>query len=175
MQTPHRGVATTPHFLLGSILAFIIVTVVPFGASAHEVRPAVLQIEETATGRYNVTWRTPLLSGQPLPVVLRLPDEVRNLKEPVVRQFPDALLERRWIDTGANGLAGKRIQVTGLQLTITEVLVRVEMLDGRNWTTILHPSQPWFELSAAPSKLQVAAAYLRLGIEHIWSGIDHLL
>ena len=40
---------------------------------------------------------------------------------------------------------------------------------------IAHPSQPWFELAGAPSKLHVAGAYLRLGIEHIWSGVDHLL
>jgi hydrogenase/urease accessory protein HupE len=135
----------------------------------------MLQIEETAPGRYNVTWRTPLLSGQPLPVVLRLPDEVRNLREPVARQFPDALLERRWIDTGSGRLAGKRIEFVGLQATITDVLVRMKTLDGQDSTTLIHPSQPWFEPSGAPSKLRVAGAYLRLGIEHIWSGIDHLL
>ncbi len=55
------------------------------------------------------------------------------------------------------------------------MLIRVEMLDGRKWTTIARPSQPWVEIAAAQSKLQVAGAYLRLGIEHIWGGIDHLL
>ena len=51
----------------------------------------------------------------------------------------------------------------------------MKTLDGQESTTLVHPSQPWFELSAAPSKLHVAGAYLRLGIEHIWSGVDHLL
>ncbi len=37
------------------------------------------------------------------------------------------------------------------------------------------PSQPWVEIAAAQSKFQVASAYLLLGIEHIWGGIDHLL
>src|SRR5262245_25249285 len=69
MQTPR--VTTIRHLLLGAILTFTTVTVFPFPASAHEVRPAVLQIEETASSRYNITWRTPLLSGQPLPIVLR--------------------------------------------------------------------------------------------------------
>ena len=40
---------------------------------------------------------------------------------------------------------------------------------------MVHPSQPWVELTGAPSKIQVAAAYLRLGIEHILGGVDHLL
>jgi len=142
---------------------------------AHEARPAYLEIKETSPNQFSVLWRTPVLAGMRLPVVLTMPNDVRNLKEPVMQELADSMLERRWIDAGANGLAGKRIQFRGLQLTITDVLVRVEMVDGRDTSTLVRPSQPWFELSADPSKLQVAGAYLRLGIEHIWSGIDHLL
>ena len=111
----------------------------------------------------------------PLPVVLKLPDDATNITEPVSQQLSDSRLERRIINTGAGGLAGKRIEFVGLQMTITDVLVRMKTLDGRESTTLICPAQPWFELSAAPSKLHVAGAYLRLGIEHIWSGIDHLL
>ena len=109
-----------------------------------------------------------------LPIILKLPDDAENVIEPSVRELPDSLVERRIIKV-ADGLAGKRIDFVGLQATITDVLVRVRLLDGSESTTLVHPSQPWFELSAAPSKLHVAGAYLRLGIEHIWSGIDHLL
>jgi hydrogenase/urease accessory protein HupE len=144
-------------------------------AWAHEARPAYLEIKEKSPNQFSLLWRTPVLAGMRLPVRLTMPGDVKNLKEPVVQELADSLLERRWIDAGANGLAGKRIEFTGLQVTITDVLVRVEMLDGRTWTTISHPSQPRFELAGAPSKLQVAGAYLRLGVEHIWGGIDHLL
>ncbi len=64
---------------------------------AHEVRPAYLELKETAPGRFNVLWRTPILSGMRLPVVLALPDDVRNLKEPMVQELTDSLVERRWI------------------------------------------------------------------------------
>ena len=144
-------------------------------ARAHEARPAYLEIKETSPNQFSVLWRTPVLAGMRLPVVLTMPGDVKNLKEPVVQELADSLLERRWIDAGVNGLAGKQIQFTGLQLTITDVLVRVEMLDGRTWTTIAHPSQPWVQIAASQTWLGVAGAYLRLGIEHIWSGIDHLL
>jgi hydrogenase/urease accessory protein HupE len=154
--------------LLASLLA------VPT-ARAHEARPAYLEIKETSPNQFSVLWRTPVLAGMRLPVVLTMPGDVKNLKEPVEQELADSLLERRWIDAGANGLTGKRIEFRGLQLTITDVLVRVEMLDRRAWTTLAHPSEPWFELAGAPSKLHVAGAYLRLGIEHIWSGVDHLL
>jgi len=144
-------------------------------AQAHEVRPAYLEIKETAPGQFSVLWRTPVLAGMRLPVVLRLPDDVRNLKDPVVQELTDSLLERRWIDAGAGGLSGKRIEFPGLQLTITDALVRVEMLDGRSWTTIVRPSQPWLEIAAPPTGWNVAGTYLYLGIEHILGGVDHLL
>jgi hypothetical protein len=89
-------------------------------AWAHESRPAYLEIKETAPGRYTVLWRTPVLSGMRLPVVLKFPDDVRNVTEPGLRELPDSLIERRLIDASGSGLAGKRIEFVGLQATITE-------------------------------------------------------
>jgi hydrogenase/urease accessory protein HupE len=155
-------------WLLASLLA------VPT-AQAHEARPAYLEIKETSPNQFSVLWRTPVLAGMRLPVVLTMPGDVKNLKEPVEQELADSLLERRWIDAGATGLAGKRIQFTGLQLTITDVLVRVEMLDGRTWTTIARPSQPWVQIAASQTWLGVAGTYIVQGIRHILFGIDHLL
>ena len=64
-------------------------------ARAHEVRPAYLEITEAEAGRYAVLWRTPILSGMRLPVVLELPDGVRDVREPSVQELSDSLLERR--------------------------------------------------------------------------------
>ncbi len=136
-------------------------------AQAHEARPAYLELRETASGQFSVLWRTPVLAGKRLPVALKLPGTVTNLKEPIEQQLADSIVERRSIVAEPDGLAGARIEFPGLQLTITDVLVRVEMLDGRKWTTIARPSQPWVEIAAAQSKLQVASDYLRLGIDHI--------
>jgi len=144
-------------------------------AQAHEARPAYLEIKESATGQFSVLWRTPVLAGMRLPVVLKMPDAVKNVKEPSVQELTDSLLERRWIDAGPNGLAGKRIEFPGLQLTITDVLIRVEMLDGRKWTTIARPSQPWVEIAASQTWYEAAATYIVEGIRHILFGADHML
>ena len=138
-------------------------------------RPAYLAVNETAPGQFSVLWRTPVLAGMRLPIVLRLPDRVRNLKEPVVSELSDSLVERRWVDAGPNGLAGERIEFAGLQLTITDVLVRVQMRDGTVSTTLVRPARPWIEVAAAPGLLAVAGAYVLHGIEHILFGFDHLL
>jgi hypothetical protein len=144
-------------------------------AAAHEARPAYLEVKETAPGRYDLLWRTPVLAGMRLPVVLQVPASVRNLKDPSVQELTDSLLERRTIGAGPEGLAGKRIEFPGLQATITDVLVRVELADGRKWSTIVHPSRPWVEITAAQGKLAVIGSYVVHGIRHIAFGADHLL
>jgi hypothetical protein len=157
-------------------LARLIVSLCALSAAhAHEIRPAYLDLKETAPGRYEVLWRTPALSGMRLPIVLQMPDGVRNLREPQFDDLTDSRVERRWIDAGANGLEGKRIDFLGLNLTITDVLVRIERLDGAHSTELVHPSRPYIEIPAPRGALATAMVFLTQGIEHILFGADHLL
>ena len=59
---------------------------------AHEARPAYLEIKETSPNQFSVLWRTPVLAGMRLRVVLTMPGDVKNLKEPVVQELADSLL-----------------------------------------------------------------------------------
>jgi len=144
-------------------------------AIAHEARPCYLEVTETSRGQYAVLWRTPVLAGMHLPVKLQLPDDVRDLKDPTVEELTDSFIERRWITFGVNGLAGQRIAFPGLQVTITDVLVRIKLLDDRSWSVIVHPSQPYIEIAAPQNHLAVMAGYIVHGIRHISLGADHLL
>ena len=98
----------------------------------------------------------------------------RDLVEPHLRELSDSLLERRVIEV-SGGLAGKRVEFVGLGGTITDVLVRVQLRDGAYSTSLIHPAQPWLEITAARGPLAVAGAYLMHGIDHILLGYDHLL
>ncbi len=157
------------------LIALLLVTCATPLAHAHEARPCYLEVTETAPGQYALLWRTPVLAGMRLPVRLQLPDDVRDLKDPAAAELTDSLVERRWITAGREGLAGKRIGFPGLQATITDVLVRVKLLDGRSWSVIVHPSQPYLEIAAPESRLAVMAGYIAHGIRHISLGADHLL
>jgi hypothetical protein len=151
------------------------VALMPLASFAHEARPAHLDIKETAPGQFSVLFRTPVLAGMRLPLALQMPEGVRNVKPPVLDELADSLVERRWIDAGPNGLAGKRIEVAGLQLTITDALVRVELLDGRTIQAIARPSRPWVEIAASQSRWEVMGTYIVEGLRHILFGADHLL
>jgi hypothetical protein len=81
----------------------------------------------------------------------------------------------RWSVTCAGGLPGGTIRIAGLAATMTDVLVRIERLDGSLQVVRLTPAAPSFVVAAAPRAWEVARTYAVLGIEHILSGIDHLL
>jgi hydrogenase/urease accessory protein HupE len=144
-------------------------------ADAHEVRPAYLEITETTPGRYAVLWRTPVLSGMRLPVRLVFPDGARDVREPVVQELTDSLIERRTLDAGESGLPGKRIAFVGLEATITDVLVRVALLDGTGSTTLVRASEGSVAIARAMGPLAVVRTYWIHGVEHILLGFDHLL
>jgi hydrogenase/urease accessory protein HupE len=156
------------------VLLLLAFAFLALGARAHESRPAYLQITESAPGRYDVLWRTPVFSGMRLPVALLFPEGTRDLVAPAQHEYSDSLVERRVVQIDG-GIAGKRIEFAGLQATITDVLARVQLLDGAYSATLVHPKRPWLEVEPARGALAVAGAYLAHGVEHILLGYDHLL
>jgi len=144
-------------------------------ATAHEMRPAYLEIREVAPETYDLLWKVPG-AGEDLRfgLDLRLPPDIRMLGTPRVEATGRSFVERARVRRDG-GLAGSKITVEGLTSTLTDVLVRIEYADGSGQTLRLTPEQPSFVVAAAPGGLQVAATYLRLGIEHILGGVDHLL
>ena len=73
------------------------------------------------------------------------------------------------------GITQKRIDFPGLESTIADVVVHVELHDGHAVTTIVHPSRPWVEIPASETRRAVVADYVLHGIRHIALGADHLL
>jgi hydrogenase/urease accessory protein HupE len=142
---------------------------------AHEVRPAYLQLHQTGTETYDVLWKVPGRGEDlRLSIYVELPKNCINESQPRSTFGYNAFTEQRGIRC-ANGLIGNNIQINGLKATMTDVLVRIERLDGTTQITRLTPSAPAFVVEAAPRVTQVGKTYLLLGIEHILTGWDHLL
>ncbi|MCK6370077.1 MAG: HupE/UreJ family protein [Gammaproteobacteria bacterium] len=143
--------------------------------AAHEVRPAYLQITERAPETYDVLFKVPA-AGEDLRfgLHLRLPDDVEHLA-PARSEFAGRAHVERLRIRRPGGLGGSAIGIDGLSATFTDVLVRIEHLDGSSRTLRLSPDQPSFLFDVGPGGSQVATTYLGLGIEHILVGVDHLL
>ncbi len=124
---------------------------------------------------YDALWKVPGLGDNlRLGLYVELPAGCTNVTEPRASMVNNAYTER-WTVKCAGGLTGGTIHIAGLSATMTDVLVRLERLDGTTQVTRLTPSAPSFVVEAAPRALQVARTYLVLGVEHILGGIDHLL
>lgn len=156
------------------LLTFLLVALAP-PALAHEVRPAYLQLRQTGAETYDVLWKIPARGADlRLGLYVKLPEDCVTLSPPRAATFAGAYTEQ-WSIKRPGGLSGGTIVVTGLSGSQTDVLARIERLDGTTQLARLTPVQSSFLVEAAPSAITVSATYAWLGIEHILTGYDHLL
>ena len=150
---------------------------VPGAARAHDVRPGYLSISEREDGRYDVLFKVPASVEARLALAAQLPGTCRELSQPP-RQWEHvagATIERWIVDCGEQGLGAGDVAIGGLELTLTDVLLRVEWRDGSRFSTLLRPDAPAARVALGAASSVPAAGFLRLGVEHILLGIDHLL
>ena len=157
------------------LLLAVVLAAAAGGASAHEMRPAYLELRQIGPETYDVLWKVPARGeGQRFGLHARLPEGCTEVTPPRGSTAGGAFIER-WSVQCAGGLTGGTVRIDGLSSTLTDVLARVERSDGTVQVTRLMPSSPSFVAEAAPGPARVAATYLHLGVEHILLGFDHLL
>jgi len=143
-------------------------------ASAHESRPAYLQLELGDSDTVALLFKVPARGNLRLGLYPNLPDTCSIEASPTSYIIDNAYTERATYQCDG-GLTGKTVAIDGLSSTLTDVLVRVLGSDGRTQVVRLTPSAPSFIVEATSSKIDIATTYMLIGVEHIWSGIDHLL
>jgi hydrogenase/urease accessory protein HupE len=154
---------------------FLFLFVLASGAAGHEIRPAYLQISEMDGGRFDVLWKVPQRGEMVLGLHVEWPEICNSIALTSRKSFGDAVVERRIIDCQSVGLKGQRIGIDGLASTITDALVHVTFSDGTAWTQRLTPREPSVIIPPAQTGAGVSSVYFELGVEHILTGVDHLL
>lgn len=144
------------------------------GAQAHALQPGFLDLEAQGQDIWRVTWRVPDVNGVAMPLNLILPENCEN-RTPADLQFDGVAHVVVWRTTCAGGLAGKVVQVNGLEQTQTDVLVRFELAPGKTSTLRLTAQATSAQFPGVPSGADVFVSYVTMGIDHILSGTDHLL
>lgn len=145
-------------------------------ASAHETRPAYLEIDQTAATTYRVLWKQPA-TGE---VAIHLVPHLSNgwLGHPPSQEYAtDGFFVRVWIvnDAAADPVDGCKITIDGLSNTITDVFVRVLLLNGQRLDSIIRPEAPSTTVALRDGNTMAWSQFVILGIEHILTGPDHLL
>ncbi len=142
-------------------------------ASADEIRPAYLELREVRPGEFDVLWQTPMIGDVRLALEPEFSGDVTPLS-PVASQATAASSIQTWT-LRAPALRGQTLRIRGLEHTVTDVLTRIQFLDGTVAINVLQPSSPTLVVPERQTPLALARNYILYGIQHIWFGVDHLL
>lgn len=144
-------------------------------AHAHEVRPSYLELIQQTEKTYAVLWKVPAKGNRlRLSLAVKFADDVQAISK-AIEHFTHGSYVKRWNISHAQALINTTIKIEELQSTFTEVLVRIEHLDGSVQVSRLMPESPSILVEASLTTVQVTKTYTRLGVKHILTGADHLL
>ena len=141
---------------------------------AHEIRPGFLEIKESEPGLFDVKWKVPTRGNRALAITPKLPNNLKKVGLSSSYKIPGAWVELSTYESGSP-ILGKTISIDGLNSVQTDVLLQINMIDGTNFSAILRPNSPSYNIPLEPTKFGVALSYWEMGLTHILEGIDHLL
>ena len=157
------------------LIAVVLAGLMAAPALGDVFRPAYLELRQTGDDLYAVTWKVPAQGPDlRLAAYVRFPEGTEIVSEPRSVYFDGARTET-WEIRYEGGLAGQSIAIEGDAVGVTDVIVRIERMDGSSQVERLPFDNPAFVVEPPTGKAEVAWAYFVLGVEHILGGIDHLL
>lgn len=156
--------------MIWRFLCILIACFAAQNAYAHEVRPAALEIKQSADKQINVTWKLPITNGKKLKLFPKFPDECQ-LPDDSQQKIIDGIIIESWqmqcaLDTGS-------ISIEGLENVLTDVFVRIKRIGQDEQISLLRPSDNLLDLSKPEGAAY--SEYIGIGVEHMIFGWDHLL
>ena len=146
------------------VASFLLLALAANYAQSHEMTMAEMELRETRPGEFLWQWGA---SGS------------RPVADELAPSWPDGCRsEGNMLRCGDAGLTGV-LSIGGVGERYSAALVKVFWRDGQSRVYTLTESQPTVHLYGSADDrrgmVEIARAYLLLGVEHILGGIDHLL
>ncbi len=161
---------TVPKFLMA--LLFLLLPVQT--AHGHALEPGFLDLKQQSETVWRVFWRVPDVQGAPMTITVALPETCAQSQMPQ-QVFDGAAWIAAWRVTCPTGLSGSPISIPGLDRQQTDVLVRLQRVEGSTETHRLTSKVTAFHVPEQVSGFSMVFSYFGLGFEHILAGWDHLL
>ena len=148
--------------LLVSIVAIVALT---SPARAHEMSMAEMEVRETSPGEFLWQWSAA--------------SDKRPMGNDLVPRWPEGCSAGPGaLRCGSDGLKGT-LTIDGVGKRYSAAMVKVVWLDGESRVYTLTAAQSSVQLYGSADDhrgtAEIARAYVVLGIQHILSGVDHLL
>lgn len=160
--------------LLGLFL-FVAILAPVTQVGAHEARPIYVIVKQIAAHRYSAHWKVPnSLPSSTVPSLV-MPPGCQSQGELIKAELLDAYLrQQEYVCKGV--LSGHYLGLSFPYFNPSvSTLFRVVLLNGEVHTHIMGPEVTKWRVPNKESFFGVAKEYMLLGINHIFSGIDHLL
>jgi hydrogenase/urease accessory protein HupE len=143
-------------------------------AVAHDARPLSVNVTERSPGLYVARVRVPpTVPANDRPKV-RWPASCSIASDDAAR--PPAVMRETEVLKCPQGLEGRRIGISyPIYNPALATLIRVREADGKTITRVLAPDEVEWTVPKTPGWRAVFTGYIRLGVRHIWTGLDHLL
>jgi hydrogenase/urease accessory protein HupE len=150
---------------LAALVLALVAWLTPTVVRAHEMSMAEMELRETAPGEFN--WRWSAASDK------------RPMEADLVPHWPKQCEANQTnLSCGPEGLKGS-LEIEGVGERYSAALVKIIWLDGQSRVYTLTGRQPAVELFGSADDRrgwsEIARTYVVLGVEHILSGVDHLL
>jgi hypothetical protein len=134
-------------------------------ARAHEMTMAEMEVRETSPGEFLWQWSAA--------------SDKRPMGDDLVPRWPERCSAGPTaLRCGSEGLKGT-LAIEGVGKRYSAAMVKVVWLDGQSHVYTLTAAQPAVQLYGSADDrrgtTEIARAYVILGIQHILSGVDHLL
>ena len=151
--------------LMKRVVFAMVLIVGAAGVFAHEMTMADLSLREVAPKEFVWAWGIP---GKNTPV-----------SQDLTPVWPEGCVgDAKTVRCGERGLAGT-LSVKGIGNNYSAVILRISWRDSQQSTHTLSKNRPDVRLFGGArderDSMEVAQTYALLGLEHILSGIDHLL
>jgi len=141
---------------------------------AHQTGLSYVNIQEDSTQKILIIYKKPLSDIKGKDIAIKYPSKCI-----VIEQYPEDIengfiTQKSKMWCGKQGLTASRIWVEGLVSSVRGVLIRYEHNEMLS-QSLLRSSSPYIYLNYKNSTLGLFKEYIKLGVEHILSGYDHLL
>ncbi len=157
--------ASVRAWLLALLVVVAALLTVTAPARAHEMTMAEMEVRETAPGEFIWQWSAT--------------NDKRPMGDDLKPHWPDTCKGGdNVVHCGAEGLKGA-LSIEGVGKRYSAALVKIVWLDGQSHVYTITAAQPSVQLYGSADdtrgKGEIARAYTILGVQHILSGVDHLL
>lgn len=156
------------------LLFLFVVFLLTVQSMSDELRPAYLEVTENKQNIFSLLLKVPAKGSKKLDIKVELPRSCTNIT-PLSTHFVNNAHLEQWSVECVEGLVGKTLAFQGLTRTSTDLLLRLELLNGTSQSILLTPTKTSYQIPQEASSLQIVKTYTWLGITHILMGFDHLL